>query len=71
MKSTLVGGVACFIAAVFVALIQIWLDAFSPAVFVKIEMTIAAIFAVLVAIWFTRKEYRDYKRQQSNTALDE
>jgi hypothetical protein len=70
MKFTLVGGVALFIAAVIVALAQLWLTAWSAAVFIKIEITIGAMLAVLIAIWFTRKEYKDYKRQETNSALD-
>jgi hypothetical protein len=70
MKFTLIGGVALFIAAVVVALAQLWLTAWSPEVFIKVEITIGGMFAVLVAIWFTKKEYKDYKRQESNTALD-
>lgn len=70
MKFTLVGGVALFIAAIVVALAQLWLGAWTPGVFIKIEITLGAMLAVLVAIWFTRKEYKDYKDQESNTALD-
>jgi SNF family Na+-dependent transporter len=70
MKFTLIGGVVLFIAAVVVALAQLWLTAWTPEVFIKVEITIGAMFAVLVAIWFTKKEYKDYKRQESNTALD-
>jgi hypothetical protein len=70
MKFTLVGGVALFIAAVVVALAQLWLTVWSAAVFVKIEITIGAMLAVLIAIWFTRKEYKDYKRQETDSALD-
>ena len=70
MKFTLIGGVALFIAAVVVALAQLWLSAWSPAVFIKVEITIGALFSVLVAIWFTKREYKDYKRQENNTALD-
>ena len=70
MKFTLVGGVALFIAAVIVALTQLWLTEWSAAVFIKIEITIGAMLAVLIAIWFTRKEYKDYKRQETNSALD-
>jgi hypothetical protein len=70
MKFTLVGGVALFIAAVIVALAQLWLTAWSAAVFIKIEVTIGAMLAVLIAIWFTRKEYKDYKRQETDSALD-
>jgi hypothetical protein len=70
MKFTLVGGVALFIAAVIVALAQLWLTAWSAAVFIKIEITIGAMLAVLIAIWFTRKEYKDYKRQETDSALD-
>jgi hypothetical protein len=70
MKFTLVGGVALFVAAVVVALAQLWLTVWSAAVFVKIEITIGAMLAVLIAIWFTRKEYKDYKRQETDSALD-
>jgi hypothetical protein len=28
------------------------------------------MFAVLVAIWFTRKEYKDYESQKTDSALD-
>jgi hypothetical protein len=37
---------------------------------VKIEISLGALLAVLVAIWFTRKEYKDYKRQESDSTLD-
>ena len=71
MKFTLIGGVALFIAAVVVGLAQLWLTVWSPEVFIKTEITIAAVFAVLVAVWFTRREYKDYKSQKNNAALDE
>jgi hypothetical protein len=70
MKLTLIGGVTLFMAAVVVALAQLWLTAWSAAVFIKIEITIGALLAVLIAIWFTRKEYKDYQRQQTSSALD-
>ena len=70
MKFTLIGGVTLFVAAVVVALAQLWLTVWSAAVFIKIEITMGAMLAVLIAVWFTRKEYRDYKRQEVNSALD-
>jgi hypothetical protein len=70
MKFTLIGGVALFVAAVVVALAQLWLSAWSAAVFIKIEITLGGMFAVLVAIWFTRKEYKDYESQKTDSALD-
>jgi hypothetical protein len=70
MKFTLIGGVTLFVAAVVVALAQLWLTAWSAAVFIKIEITIGAMLAVLIAIWFTRKEYKDYRRQETDSALD-
>lgn len=70
MKFTLIGGVVLFVAAVVVALAQLWLTAWSAAVFIKIEITLGGMLAVLVAIWFTRKEYKDYESQKSNSALD-
>lgn len=70
MKFTLIGGVALFVAAVVVALAQLWLTAWSAAVFIKIEITLGGMLAVLVAIWFTRKEYKDYESQKTNSALD-
>jgi len=27
--------------------------------------------SIVGAIWFTRKEYKDFRRQQTNSALDE
>ena len=70
MKFTLVGGVALFIAAVLVALAQLWVTAWSAAVFIKIEITLGGMLAVLIAIWFTRKEYKDYKNQETDSTLD-
>ena len=71
MKFTLIGGVCLFIAAVVVGLAQLWLNAWSPEVFVKIEITMGALLAVLITVWFMRKEYKDYKRQESGSALDD
>ena len=71
MKSTLFGGVALFILGIVVALAQLWLNVWRADTFVKIEITIGAVFAILVAVWFTRKEYKDYRRQASNPTLDE
>ena len=70
MRFTLIGGVALFVAAVVAALAQLWLTAWSEAVFIKIEITLVAMLAILIAIWFTRKEYKDYKRQETDSALD-
>lgn len=71
MKSTLIGGLACFVLAVVIALAQLWLQAFSAELFVKLEITLGCLLAVLVVVWFTRKEYREYRRQQDSTALDD
>jgi hypothetical protein len=71
MKLALFWGVALFIAGVLVALVQLWASPWSPELFVKIEFTLGALLAVLVAVWFTRKEYQDYKRQETDSSLDD
>jgi uncharacterized membrane protein len=71
MNAILLAGVSFFIAGIAVAVAQLWLALFRPDVFAKIEITIGALLAVLIAIWFTRKEYRDYKDQRDNPALDD
>ena len=71
MKATLIASLACFILAVVLALAQLWLQIFSGEVFVKLEITLGCILAVLAVVWFTRKEYREYRRQQDSTALDD
>ena len=71
MKGTLFACVTCFVAGVAVALAQLWLGVFTPEVFVKLEITLGSFFVVLVVVWFMRKEYRDYRRQQNHTGLDE
>lgn len=71
MRSILVFGTACFVLGIVLGVVQLWFTAWSPEVFVKIELTLAALFAIALVLWFTRSEYREYKKQRNDPRLDE
>lgn len=71
MKATLAGSLALFIAAVLLALVQLWFTPWSAEVFIKLEITVAGLWLIVMALWFARKEYREFRRQQTNVQLDE
>ena len=70
MKAALVTGGACFVLAIALALVQLWFAPWQAEVFLKVEITLGALFVIAVAVWFVRKEFKDYKRQQTDTKLD-
>jgi len=71
MNATLVSGVAIFIAAIAFALVQLWFAVWDAEVFIKLEITLGAFFLIAVVLWFTRKEYKDFKRQKNDVRLDD
>jgi hypothetical protein len=71
MRVALISGVMIFISAIAVALIQLWFAPWQAENFFKIEITLGALFVIAVALWFTRKEYKYYRRQQTDVRLDE
>lgn len=71
MKRLILAGMVLFITGVFLALLQMWFAPWSHELFLKFEITLLAVFVVLFAIWFTRKEYKDYKRQLIGDRLDD
>lgn len=70
MKNIIVTGTACFVLGIALGLIQLWFEPWSLALFTKLEITIGALFLINLVIGFSRKEYKDYKRQQGGEKLD-
>lgn len=71
MKNIIFTGTAFFVLGIVLGLIQLWFEPWSFALFIKLEITLGALFLINLAIGFTRKEYKDYKRQQEGDKLDE
>jgi hypothetical protein len=71
MKKIIDAGTTFFILGVVLGLIQLWFEPWSYALFIKLEITLGALFLVNLAIGFSRKEYKDYKRQQDGDKLDD
>lgn len=71
MRNIIVTGTTFFVLGVVLGLIQLWLEPWNFTLFIKLEITLAALFLINLAIGFTRKEYKDYKRQQDGDKLDD
>ena len=71
MRAALIAGAALFVAGIAVALVQLWFLVWSVEVFFKLEVTLGGLFLIAIALWFTRKEYKDFKRQHTDMRLDE
>ena len=71
MKSTIVTGTAFFVLGIVLGLVQLWFKPWSVGLFIKLEITLAALFLINIVVGYARKEYKDYKRQQSGDKLDD
>ncbi|MFA5985099.1 MAG: hypothetical protein WC782_13875 [Methylococcaceae bacterium] len=71
MKNIIFTGTAAFILGIVLGLIQLWFEPWRFVIFLKLELTLGALFLINLAIGFTRKEYKDYKRQQDGDKLDD
>lgn len=71
MKKIIFTGTTFFILGVVLGLIQLWFEPWDIALFTKLEITLGAFFLINLAIGFTRKEYKDYQRQQDGDKLDD
>lgn len=71
MKNIIVTGTVFFVLCIVLGLIQLWFEAWSFELFIKLEITLGALFLINLVIGFTRKEYKDYKRQQDGDKLDD
>ena len=56
--------------AMIIGLLQLWFSLFSPAVFVKIELTLAALLIIAVVLAFARREQRAAEATRNGGPLD-
>ena len=70
MKSAVSTGTTLFVAAMVIGLLQLWFTPFSPAVFVKIELTIGVLLAIAVVLAFARREQRTTQQNRDSGRLD-
>jgi hypothetical protein len=47
-----------FVVGVLLALGQMWWSPWSPAVFMKLEMSVGGLLLIAGVVWFVVKEYR-------------
>jgi hypothetical protein len=70
MKSPVSTATTLFVVAIVIGLLQLWFSVFSPAVFVKIELTLAALLAIAVVLAFARREQRAADENKNGGPLD-
>jgi hypothetical protein len=71
MKNITFTGITFFVLGIVLGLIQLWFEPWNIVLFIKLEITLGTLFLINLAIGFTRKEYKDYKRQQDGDKLDD
>jgi uncharacterized membrane protein YcjF (UPF0283 family) len=71
MKTTLGLGIFLFLAAILLALAQLWLTLWNPAIFMKMEITLGALLLVVLVVNFVIKEYQDNKSIRRGDNLDD
>jgi membrane protein YdbS with pleckstrin-like domain len=71
MKRVLVFGCACVVLAIALGVIQLWFSPWTPELFIKLELTLAAFFVIALVLWFTRREYKEYRKQSADHRLDD
>jgi hypothetical protein len=63
-------GIALFVVAVVIAVVQLWFRPWSPELFLKLELTVAAAFLIDIAICFVIREHNEDKANRSGGRLD-
>lgn len=71
MKNIIVTGTTFFVLSIVLGLVQLWFEPWSFTLFIKLEITVGALFLIILVIGFSRKEYKEYKHQQSGDKLDD
>jgi len=70
MKIGIFTGSGLFVAAVLLAVVQLWFTAWKPDTFLKIELTLGAAFLVVVVICIVIREYNEDKANRNGKHLD-
>jgi len=70
MRTGITIGVALFVAAVILGVVQLWTTLWNPDIFLKIELTIGAAFVITVVICFVIREYRADSANRDGGHLD-
>lgn len=70
MKSAVSTGTTLFVIAMVIGLLQLWFTPFSPAVFVKIELTLGVLLVIAVVLAFARREQRATDANKDGGRLD-
>ncbi|MGR8953456.1 MAG: hypothetical protein ACU83V_13745 [Gammaproteobacteria bacterium] len=68
-----VGAITClliFVTWVIIALLQLWFDLLSAAVFWKLTLTAGALFVVVLGIALVVREYIENKKLKDDGYLD-
>lgn len=71
MKASIGLSAFLFVAAVLVALLQLWFVPWGIETFIKLEMTLGAFLLIVVVVTFLLKEYREDKATRSGNHLDD
>ena len=64
MKIGLSISAGLFVLGVLLGLCQLWFAPWSPAVFIKLEMSVGGLLLIAGTAWFVIKEYRTSKRMR-------
>jgi hypothetical protein len=59
-----------FIIGVVLGVIELWFTPWSPALFIKLEMTLGALLLIICVILFVVREYRLTRSINSGKGLD-
>jgi zinc transporter ZupT len=70
MKTAIFTASGVFVAAVLLAVVQLWFTAWKPDIFLKIELTLGAAFLVVVVVCVVIREYNEDKTNRSGKHLN-
>jgi hypothetical protein len=70
MKTGITIGLALFLAAVAIGVVQLWFSPWSPELFLKLELTAGAGLLVVVVFCFVTREYQEHKANRRGDRLD-
>jgi hypothetical protein len=71
MKTSTKIGAVLFVCGVLVGLLQLWFFPWSPALFIKIELTLGALLVVVLVLAFVTHESKESKSLRSGEQSDE
>ena len=70
MKIGIALATALFVLGIVLGLIQLWFAPWSPALFLKLEMTVGALLIAILVVGFVVREYKEDKANRSGDRLD-